>query len=89
MRPQPDPMDNRFGALFLFPIPKSFLDRNLTMFIFVKDEQEATASSIPNIMAGYTAKTVDGKFRLSELLTRILFEVGHPKQIIPIQIVDA
>ena len=59
------------------------------MFIFVKDEQEATASSIPNIMAGYTAKTVDGKFRLSELLTRILFEVGHPKQIIPIQIVDA
>jgi len=50
------------------------------MFLFVKDEQEATASSIPNIMAGYTAKTVDGKFRLSELLTRILFEVGHPKQ---------
>ena len=72
-------MDNRFGALVLFPIPKTFLDKNLTMFLFVKDEQEATVSSIPNIMAGYTAKTVDGKFKLHELLTRILFEVGHPR----------
>lgn len=54
-------MDNLFGALFYFPIPKSYLDRNLTMFMFVKDEQEASASSMPNQVIGFTLKTADGK----------------------------
>lgn len=79
MRPNPDVMDNLFGALFYFPVPKTFLDRNLTMFLMVKDEQEASASSMPNQTVGFTSKTADGRFRLSELLTKILFEVGHPR----------
>ena len=34
---------------------------------------------MPNQSIGYTAKTQDGRFRLNELLTKILFEVGHPR----------
>ena len=48
MRPSPDVMDNMFGALYYFPVPKSYLDKNLMMFLFVKDELEPTASSMPN-----------------------------------------
>jgi len=78
MRPNPDPMDNIFGALYLFPMPKSFLDRNLTMYLFIKDEEEASPNSIPSQLIGFTTKTEDGRYRLSELLTKILFEVGNP-----------
>lgn len=38
MRPSPDVMDNLFGALFYFPVPKSYLDRNLSLLFYVKDE---------------------------------------------------
>lgn len=79
MRPSPDVMDNLFGALYYYPIPKSFLDKNLTMFLFIKDEQEATASSMPNQSIGFAAKTEDGRFKLNELLVKILFEIGHPR----------
>jgi len=48
MRPNPDVMDNMFGALYYFAVPKSFLDRNLTMFLLIKDELEPSASSMPN-----------------------------------------
>lgn len=48
MRPNPDVMDNMFGALYYFSVPKSFLDRNLTMFLLIKDELEPAASSMPN-----------------------------------------
>lgn len=70
-------MDNLFGALFYFVVPKNFLNKNLQMFLLVKDEQEASASSMPNQVVGFTSKTADGRFRLSELLNKILFEVGH------------
>ena len=72
-------MDNMFGALYYFVLPKTFLDRNLTMFLLVKDELEPSASSIPNSVVGFTNKTEDGRFKLSELLLKILFEIGHPK----------
>jgi hypothetical protein len=84
MRPNPDVMDNMFGALYYFAVPKSFLDRNLTMFLLIKDELEPSASSMPNQAIGFTTKTQDGRFKLSELLSKILFEIGHPKQRIPI-----
>jgi hypothetical protein len=57
MRPNPDVMDNMFGALYYFPVPKSYLDKNLMMFLFVKDELEPTASSMPNQVVGFTTKT--------------------------------
>ena len=41
MRPSPDVMDNLFGALFYYVVPKSFLNRNLQLFMYVKDETEA------------------------------------------------
>lgn len=58
------------------------------MFMFVKDEQEASASSMPNQVVGFTSKTNDGRFRLSELLTKILFEIGHPNQLMPLTLLD-
>lgn len=79
IRPNPDVMDNMFGALYYFVLPKTFLDRNLTMFLLVKDELEPSASSMPNSVVGFTNKTEDGRFKLSELLLKILFEIGHPK----------
>lgn len=57
MRPNPDVMDNMFGALYYYPVPKSYLDKNLMMFLFVKDELEPTASSMPNQVVGFTNKT--------------------------------
>lgn len=77
-------MDNMFGALYYFVLPKSFLDRNLSLFLFVKDESEPSASSMPTSMVGISNKSEDGRFKLSELLSKILFEIGHPKQRIPV-----
>ena len=48
MRPSPDAMDNLFSSLYYYPIPKSYLDKNLIMYLFIKDEQEASASSMPD-----------------------------------------
>ena len=89
MRPSPDSVDNLFNALVYFAIPKSFLDRTLTLFMFVKDELEATVSSMPTQLVGYAAKTQDGRFRLAELLTKILFEIGHPRQLVPLTLNDS
>ena len=35
---------------------------------------------MPSTAVALTSKTKDGKFRLNELLTKILFEVEHPSQ---------
>ena len=43
---------------------------------------------MPNQSIGYTAKTQDGRFRLNELLTKILFEVGHPRQMMPVELLS-
>lgn len=59
MRTQPDPMDNLFGALFLFPLPRSYLDRNLAFFMFARDEQEPSPLSMPDKLIGFANKSED------------------------------
>ena len=73
MRIPPDPMDNIYNALAMFTIPKSFLDRKLTMFLVVKDETSATVHAMPNIFAGFTDI-------LDESLKTIMFSPGNQRQ---------
>ena len=47
-------MDNPFGALTAFYIPKSLLDRQLKIFFLVKDETKPTAHSMPDEVCGFT-----------------------------------
>jgi hypothetical protein len=54
MHMPPDVMDNQFGALTQFIIPKSFLDRKLSFFMLVKDETKATAHAMPDEVCGFT-----------------------------------
>lgn len=54
MHMPPDVMDNQFGALAQFIIPKSFLDRKLSLFMLVKDESKATAHAMPDEVCGFT-----------------------------------
>lgn len=81
-------MDNNFNALYYFVIPRNLLDRNLTLFMLVKDEQERAKSNMPTTAAALTTKTKDNKFRLNELLNSILYETGHEAQGMQMQIVD-
>ena len=62
----PDAMDNQFGAITAFIIPKSFLERQLKMFLLVKDETKATAHAMPDEVCGFTDI-------LDEDLKKILF----------------
>ena len=50
----PDVMDNQFAALTAFIVPKSFLERQLKMFMLVKDETKATAHAMPDEVCGFT-----------------------------------
>lgn len=54
MRMPPDVMDNQFGALTAFIIPKSFLDKKLKVFVLFKDETKATAHAMPDEVGGFT-----------------------------------
>jgi hypothetical protein len=54
MRMPPDVMDNQFAAISAFVLPKSFLQRQLKMFVLVKDETKATAHSMPDEVCGFT-----------------------------------
>lgn len=54
MRMPPDIMDNQFGALAAFIIPKSYLDKKIKMFMLVKDESKATAHAMPDEVCGFT-----------------------------------
>ena len=54
MRTPPDAMDNPFGALAVFYLPKSFLDRKVKAFLVIKDETKATAHAMPDEVAGFT-----------------------------------
>ena len=38
IRTQPDPVENMFGAITYFVIPKSFLSQGLRMHLLIKDE---------------------------------------------------
>ena len=46
MRTTPDIVDNMFGAITYFAIPKSCL-KNVGLFLLIRDEQEASISSTP------------------------------------------
>lgn len=54
MRVPPDVMDNPFQAIASFSMPKSFLERQLKVFMLVKDETKATAHAMPDEVAGFT-----------------------------------
>jgi len=54
MRVPPDVMDNPFGALAAFYLPKSFLEKKIKMFVLVKDETKPTAHSMPDEVCGFT-----------------------------------
>jgi hypothetical protein len=55
MRIAPDVMDNPYGgALAAFYLPKSLLDRQLKLFLLVKDETKPTAHSMPDEVCGFT-----------------------------------
>jgi hypothetical protein len=54
MRVPPDTMDNPFGALTVFYIPKSYLDNKIKIFLVVKDETKATAHAMPDEVCGLT-----------------------------------
>lgn len=43
---------NQFGAICNFILPRSFLDKNLTFFILVRDSQVIVNHSMPNTIAG-------------------------------------
>ncbi len=48
-------MDNPYGgALAAFYLPKSLLDRQLKIFLLVKDETKPTAHSMPDEVCGFT-----------------------------------
>ena len=50
----PDVLDNQFGAISQFIVPKSFLERKLKLFMLVKDETKATAHAMPDEVCGFT-----------------------------------
>ena len=55
MRIPADVMDNPYGgALAAFNLPKSLLDRQLKIFLLVKDETKPTAHSMPDEVCGFT-----------------------------------
>lgn len=43
---------------------------------------------MPNQVIGFTSTTKDGRFKLADLLTKILFEIGHPASLMPIQLIS-
>lgn len=54
------------------------------MFVFVKDEYEPSPSSMPDQLLGHAEKAEDGRQKVAELLDKVLFQVGHPRVILPI-----
>jgi hypothetical protein len=77
MRIPPDVMDNQFGAIASFAMPKSFLDRRLKFFMLVKDETKATAHAMPDEICGFTDF-------LDDQMKQILYSAGHERQVFPI-----
>ena len=72
MRIPPDPMDNIYQALAAFTIPKTFLQRNATIYTVVKDETKPTVHAMPSIFSGYTDA-------LDKPMVECLYAPGNPK----------
>lgn len=77
MRIPPDVMDNPFQAIANFTMPKSFLERQLKVFLLVKDETKATAHAMPDEIAGFTDF-------IGDQLRQILYSSGHERQVFPV-----
>jgi len=69
----PDQMDNPYGALVAFYLPRSFLERKIKVFLIVKDEAKATAHAMPDEVVGFSDI-------LDDPLKRILFSPHHDRQ---------
>jgi len=55
MRIPPDVMDNPYGgALAVFCLPKSYLEKSIKMFVVIKDETKPTAHSMPDEVCGFS-----------------------------------
>ena len=52
IRTTPDPVENMFGSLTYFAIPKSYLQQGLKLFLLVKDEQQPSMTSFPTEVTG-------------------------------------
>ena len=63
-----------FNALTYFAVPKSLLERDVAMHLLIKDESEASMSSMPRFVAGATNRSVNLGMKLQELL----FDPSHP-----------
>ena len=72
MRIPPDPMDNIYQALSAFTIPKTYLQRNTTLYLVVKDETQPTVHAMPSVFSGYTDS-------LDKPLLDCLYAPGNPK----------
>lgn len=77
MRIPPDVMDNPYGALACFVIPRSYLEKNIKFFLLLKDETKPTAHSMPDEVCGFTDV-------LDESLRKILFSTGHEREVFSI-----
>ena len=59
IRSQPDPIDNMFGALTYFVVPRSYLERNVAFYLLIKNEAEASLTSMPTNIVAMTVKQPD------------------------------
>jgi hypothetical protein len=66
-------MDNPYGALVAFYLPKTFLERKVKMFLLIKDETKPTAHAMPDEVVGFTDI-------LDEHMKKILFSSTHERQ---------
>jgi hypothetical protein len=65
MRMPPDVLDNPYSALVAFYVPRFLLERQLKLFLLVKDETKPTAHSMPDEVCGFTDQ-------LDDLLRKVL-----------------
>lgn len=79
IRTQPDPIDNLFNALTYFAVPKSYLERNVAFYLLIKDEAEASLSSMPRSVVGMTVRKASDPKNLGLKMQELLFEPGHPR----------
>lgn len=63
-----------FNALTYFAIPKSLLERDVALHLLIKDESEASMSSMPRFVAGMSSL----KEKLGLKLQELLFDPSHP-----------
>ena len=78
MRTTPDAVENMFKALTFFPMPKSYFTKQVSMYLLIKDEQEASLMSLPSECIGYSEPPKDVN-SLGNLFDSILYEPGHPE----------